>query len=166
MRNGNTMLVLIDPDGYNAGLAQAGLSPDWVVFGDFQLESDIVSAHGGQKRFYNFTDFPVKNGSMVVTNPKDIVTQALPSIPALNTSMQATLLDMKLGQWTNGSLTDPAQAYSTAVFMLMQAVDDMAQAKQLGQEEEQQEEEEAKRKKNFLLMIISVILMVCFHLAP
>jgi hypothetical protein len=98
---------------------------------------------------------------MVVPNPKDIVTKALPSIPSLNSSMQATLLDMKLAQWTNGSLSDPVQAYSTAVFMLMQAVDSMAQAKQLGQKEEKEEEEEEKRKKNFFLLIVSVVLMVC-----
>lgn len=95
-------------------------------------------------------------------NPKDIVTKALPSIPRLRTSMQATFLDMKLDQWTNGSLTNPAQAYSIAVFMLMQAVEDMAQAKQLGQqEEEREEEEEARRKKNLMLLIISEVLMVC-----
>lgn len=161
MKEATTSLDLTDSDGYSAGLATAGLSPDWVVLGDYKLESDIVSPHGGQKQYYKFSNFPIQNDSMVVPNPKDIVTKALPSIPSLNSSMQATLLDMKLAQWTNGSLSDPVQAYSTAVFMLMQAVDSMAQAKQLGQKEEKEEEEEEKRKKNFILLIVSVVLMVC-----
>jgi hypothetical protein len=161
MAQTTTSLTLTDSDGYNAGLAKAGLSPDWILFGDYTIESESASRRG-YKAFYKFSNFPIKNDSMVVPNPKDIVTKALPSIPSLKTSMQATLLDMKLSQWRNGSLTDPAQAYSTAVFMLMQAVDSMAQAKELGEKEEKEEEEEEKRKKNFILMIVSVVLMVCF----
>ena len=55
---------------------------------------------------------------------------------------------------------DAAEAYSTPVFMLMQAVDSMAQAKALGAQEEKAEEEEEKRRKNFILLIVSVLLMV------
>jgi hypothetical protein len=136
-----TSLVLTDPDGYSAGLTEARLSLDCVVFGDFQIESDVVSPHGSQRGYYKFTDFPIKNESMVVPKPKDIVTKAFSNIPSLRNSMQAMLLDMKMGRWTNGSLTDPAQAYSIAGFMFMQAVEDMAQAKQLGQQEEKKEEQ-------------------------
>lgn len=78
---------------------------------------------------------------MVVPNPKDIVTKGLGDIRALRLDMEATLLDMMLGQWAGGSLADAAEAYSTPVFKLMQAVDGMAQAKSLGKEEEKIEEE-------------------------
>lgn len=103
---------------------------------------------------------------MVVPNPKDIVTQGLGNITALLSDMQDTALDIMAGYWTNGSVDDPAQVYSPPVFMLMQAVDDMAQAKELGQEEQQQEEEEEReRKENVILLIISVVFMVS-HLNP
>lgn len=110
---------------------------------------------------YSFTGFPIKNESMVVPNPKDIVQQAIPSFPDLRVSMQATLLDFMLGQWYNGSMSDAAQAYSSPVFMLLQGVEGMAQAKKVGQEEKEAEEKEAEeKKKNFILTIVSVVLMV------
>ncbi|MCJ1310400.1 hypothetical protein MMC25_004064 [Agyrium rufum] len=154
-----TALTLTDENGYLRGLTQAGLDPDWVVLGDYSFDRDVTAPHRGRKFHYAFAGFPVENTSMVVPDPKIIVTQGLGSIPDLLLDMQATLLDMVLGIWSNGSVTDPAQACSTPVFMLMQAVDGMAQAKQLGQQEQQEEEEEAKCKKDFILLIVSVVLM-------
>lgn len=113
-----------------------------------------------RKVYFKFTGFPTKNESMVVPNPKDIVTKALPDIPGLITDMKATMLDLMLAQWYNGTSADAAQAYSMPVFMLMQAVENMAEAKKLGTQEKQQEEEEEKRKKDFILLIVSVALMV------
>jgi hypothetical protein len=104
---------------------------------------------------------------MVVPNPKDIMTKAVPHIPSLRDDMQSTVYDMMLGQWTGGSLDDPAQVYSTAVFSMMQAIDSMAKAKKLGEEEKEAEEKEAEeKKKNFILMIISVVLVVSESLLP
>ncbi|OJJ96909.1 hypothetical protein ASPACDRAFT_1859003 [Aspergillus aculeatus ATCC 16872] len=154
-----TALTLTDSDGYEAALANFGLEADWVTLGDYEKDLDFVAPHASKKFEYKFTGFPNQNDSMVVPNPKDIVTKGLGSIPNLKTSMQATLLDIMMGVWTNGTSSDAALAYSTPVFLLMQAVDEMAQAKALGQQEEKEEEEEAKRKKNFILLIVSVVLM-------
>lgn len=155
-----TALTLTDENGYSAGLANAGLAPDWVALGDYEIDHDITSPHGGRKLTLKFTGFPIENSTMVVPNPKDIITKGLGSIPSLRASMEATLLDIVLGDWSGGSTSDAAQAYSTAVFMLMQAVDGMAQAKTLGEQEQQEEEEEERRKKDFILLIVSVVLMV------
>ena len=155
-----TALTLTDQNGYQNGLVQAGLETDWVTLGDYEYDRSVSAEHASRKFEYKFTGFPIRNDSMVVPNPKDIVTQAMPDMDGLRTSMQATLLDLMLGQWENGSLSDPSQAYSMPVFMLMQAVDDMAQAKQLGAQEKKTEEEEAERKKNFILLIISIVLAV------
>lgn len=151
-----TTLTLKDNDGYTKALADVGLSPDWVDFGDYETDKEIP--HRTYK--YKFTGFPIENSTMVVPNPKDIVTEGLGSISQLRLDMEATLLDMMLGMWDGGATDDPAQAYSTPVFMLMEAVDSMVQAKALGQQEQQDEKEEEKRKKNFILLIISVVLMV------
>lgn len=111
-----------------------------------------------------FTGWPIKNESMVVQNPKDIVTKGLPNIPDLRSDMETTLLEMIGGRWMGGDARDAALAYAPAVFMLQQAVDSMTQAKVLGQQEEkEEEEEERKRKENFILLIISVVFMVSVH---
>lgn len=97
----------------------------------------------------------------MVPNPKDIVPKALGGMEDLQVSLEATLIDAMFSDYIGGSLQDAVQAYSVPVFMLMQAVDSMAQAKALGQkEEEKEEEEERKRKENLILLIVSVVLMV------
>ncbi|CAD0113390.1 unnamed protein product [Aureobasidium uvarum] len=156
-----TTLTLRDADGYNSALLKAGLSPDWVTMGDYEKDHLEDGGRASRNWRYKFSDFPVQNTSMVVPNPKDVITNGLGSVEDLRRQMQATLLDMILGIWTGGSIQDPAQAYSTPVFMLMEAVENMAQAKALGKQEEQAEEaEEEKRKKNFILLIISVVFLV------
>ena len=155
-----TTLILSDHKAYDTALTNAGIDEDWVEYSTYTYTLDFVQPHASRRFEYKFADFPTKNASMVVPNPKDIVTEGIGSIPALRTAMQATLLDIMLGQWTNGSVSDAAQAYSVPVFLLMQAIDDMETAKKLGAEEKKEEEEEEKRKKDFILLIVSVVLMV------
>ncbi|KAK5111586.1 hypothetical protein LTR85_011815 [Meristemomyces frigidus] len=131
-----------------------------MVFGDHEVDKTFTAPRAGRKFEYKFTGYPVENATMVVPNPKDIVTQGLGSIPDLQIAMEATLMDMILGNWADGSTADAAQAYSTPVFMLMEAVDSMAQAKALGKQEQKEEKEEEKRKKDFILLIVSVVLMI------
>jgi len=45
------------------------------------------------------------------------VTKGLGDLPALRNSMEAMMFDLILGQWFDGSIEDPAQAYSVPVFM-------------------------------------------------
>lgn len=155
---------LIDEDGWDKALAKQGISPDYVEFGTYHRHQHIdnIGGRGGvQDWTYYFTDFPVKNETMVVPNPKDIILKALPSIPDLRADMQATVYDMMLGQWVGGSFSDPSQVYSTPVFTIIQAIEGMAQCKKLGKTEKDEEEEEKEEKKrNFILTIVSVALIV------
>lgn len=156
-----TAFKLTDAQGYDAGLAKAGLLQNWVDRGDYTMVYTFEAPRvGSLKRDYKFSGFPIKNESMVVPNPKHIVTNALPNIPALRDEMQATLMDIMLGQWLNGSSSDAADAYSTLVFMFIQGIEGMAEAKKLGQQEKKTEQEEEKRKKDFIVMIVSVVLLV------
>ncbi|KAK3938836.1 glycoside hydrolase superfamily [Diplogelasinospora grovesii] len=158
--NGPTALTLRDQDAYNAALATAGLFPDWVVLGDYSITREVTMPHGGRKWNLRFAGFPIQNASMVVPNPKDIVTKGIGNIPSLRSDMAATAVSIMTGFWSGGGIDDPAQAFSAPVFMLMEAVDGMAQAKQLGQQEEQtEEEEERKRRENIILLIVSVVFM-------
>lgn len=155
-------MTLTDEDGWNAKLTDEGLSSDYVTFGDYLRKQMYHSPRGTITPFeYKFSGFPIKNESMVVPNPKEIVQQAIPSFPDLRTSMQATQLDFMLGQWYNGSMLDAAEAYSSPVFMLLQGVDGMATAKKIGQEEKEAEEKAAEqKKKDFILTIVSAVLIV------
>ncbi|KAJ5238541.1 hypothetical protein N7468_003160 [Penicillium chermesinum] len=154
--------TLTDEDGWDKNLTNSGISPDYVTYGDYtRKQTPNVATHGMTEWKYYFKNFPIKNESMVVPNPKDIMNQALPHIPTLLDDMQATVYDIMLGQWVGGNLNDPSQVYSTAVFSIMQAIDSMAKAKKLGEEEKEAEEKEAEeKKKNFILMIVSVVLVV------
>ncbi|KAJ5100662.1 glycoside hydrolase [Penicillium angulare] len=160
---------LIDEDGWQKKLQDEGISDSYVSYGDYtrHQHTDPAGGRGRSEYDYSFENFPIKNDSMVVPNPKDIMSQAVPHIPTLRNDMQATVYDMILGQWIGGTLDDPAQVYSTAVFSIMQAIESMAQAKKLGEEEKEAEEEAAEEKKrNFILMIVSVVLVVSEYLLP
>lgn len=102
----------------------------------------------------------MKNECKVVLNPKYIVSQAIPNMPELRNQMKATLLNIMLGQLINSSTANAAEAYSSPVFMLMQGVDGMAQAKQIGEDEKWHNEEAEAKKRDFILTIVSVILIV------
>jgi chitinase len=157
MNHRKTFMTLEDEDGYNAALARAGLAPDWVVLRENEIDKDLTVPHIGRKYTYTFENYPIKNPDLVVPNPKDIVTKGLGSIPELRLSMQATYMEIAVGSYIGGSPMDAAEAFSTPVFLLMQAVENMAQAKALGAHEEEIEEDE---RKNFILLIISVFFLV------
>jgi hypothetical protein len=162
MADETTLMTLRDENGYNAALGRAGIAPDWVVFGKKTVAHDYFMGKGGRGYNYKFSGYPIPNPDMVVPNPKDLVTKGLGNIPELRLSMQATYLEIVLGLYNGGSTMDAVEAYSTPVFMLMQAVDSMAQAKALGVKEKDEEEEEKENKrKKFILLIVSVVLMVC-----
>ncbi|KAG8163304.1 hypothetical protein KVR01_006601 [Diaporthe batatas] len=155
-----TELRLRDHDGFAKALATAGLLEDWVDFGDYKIHRTNNNDRPAQSWTLSFHGWPIRNESMVVNNPKDIVTKGLPNIPSLRQEMVASMLEIMGGSWAGGDSRDAALAYAPAVFMLQQAVDSMAQAKELGaQEEKTEEEEERKRKENLILLIIGVALM-------
>lgn len=148
-------------DDFTKGLARAGLLDEWVDLGDYEIERTNYEARPPHRGIVRFEGWPNKNESMVVQNPKKIVTDGLTDIPKLRSDMEGTMMEIAAGRWTGGDTRDAALAYAPAVFMLQQAVDSMAQAKELGEEEEKtQEEEERERKANLIVMIISVVLLV------
>jgi hypothetical protein len=113
-------LTLTDSDGWSAKRTDEGIDSSYVEFGDYTRKQYYASNLGMRVFGYNFNNIPIKNESMMVPNPKDIVSPAIPNMPALRNQMKATLLDIMLGQWINGSTSNAAEAYSSPVFMLMQ----------------------------------------------
>lgn len=87
MANNPTTLTLKDKDNYTSALTKGGITPDWVHFGDHEVDKDLTSGRGGRNFQYQFHGYPIAKDNMVVPNPKDIVTKALPSIPKLRREM-------------------------------------------------------------------------------
>lgn len=154
-------LTLNNKDGYEKALADAGIDPAWTTFGDYEQLRDVVFPRASRTFHYRFKNFPIAKPDMVLPNPKDVITKGLTHIPDIQLDMKATLLDIYMAQWLDGSVQDPGQVYSIPVFTLMQGIEGMAQAKELGKKEKEKEEkEEEERKKNIILLVFTVILLV------
>lgn len=82
-------------------------------------------------RLIAWSPYPAEADSITVPNPKDLVTAGLNNIMDTRIKIAATWADMVVGYW-NGSYIDVAQVLSVPVFMLEQAVDAMAQVKDIG----------------------------------
>ncbi|KAK6223391.1 hypothetical protein LQW54_000509 [Pestalotiopsis sp. IQ-011] len=145
--------TLEDSDGfYNALQSTYGIEKDWVTLGTWSNPnngpcSGGVGGGGSGKNldkrcdeiniyYYNY---PQVSGDVTVSNPKDVVTAALPSIGNLQTTILARQMDLMMGQWT-GPTDDLLQVISMPVFLMVQAVQSMQSAKQQAEEEEEEED--------------------------
>ncbi|SPQ22989.1 a8ef266c-8802-41e8-87ee-6caa1a908fce [Thermothielavioides terrestris] len=99
-----------------------------------------------------YKDLQARHGvnSTWVTFGTDIITQALPKIGGLQTTIAARLTDLAYGAWY-GPTDDVLQVISMPVFMIQQALESMAHVKAIG-------EEQAKRDKiNLILEILGIV---------
>jgi hypothetical protein len=98
---------------------------------------------------------------MVLPNPKDLAALGFSNYTTLRNNMLNTLFNLKANQYSGGDQTDPVQVYSVSVFLLMQAVDNMAQAKSLAQTEQQDEQKQSAAEKQAIIdLIVGIVLMV------
>ncbi|OBT68746.1 hypothetical protein VE03_02225 [Pseudogymnoascus sp. 23342-1-I1] len=139
--------------GFYAELQELyGILPEWVVLGDEDFGEPCVDAPrcitiDQRKRGF---PIPAPDEKIIVPNPKEVMTAAQPRIANLTNALFSAEIDLNLGSWL-GPAVDLVEVLSMPVFMIMQAIDSMLQAKDIG--EEMREEE----RRNFILMIISII---------
>jgi glucan 1,3-beta-glucosidase len=88
--------------------------------------------------------------SFTPTNPKDIITQALPQISSMQDSILARQMDISSGTWNNGT-DDVVEVLSMPVFMISQALEAMANVKEVG------EKEKKEKKVALILEILGII---------
>ncbi len=62
---------------------------------------------------------PISSGNITVSNPKDIITNALPTLGDLQTTIISRQMDLALSQWT-GPTDDILQVVSMPVFLIVQ----------------------------------------------
>ena len=131
---------LINSTGFYQTLqSQYGINSSWVTFGDTGGPINAGPCSGPSSRYgcvhtdYRFVGVPTAASNIDIPNPKDVITQALPTLGTLQNGILARQMDLNLGNW-NGSSDDLLQCFSMPVFMIDQAVDAMATAKSLGQQ--------------------------------
>jgi hypothetical protein len=93
--------------------------------------------------------------SFIPTNPKDIITQALPQISSMQDSILARQMDISSGTWNNGT-DDVVEVLSMPVFMISQALEAIANIKEVGE----------KEKKDKKVALILEILGIIFAFIP
>jgi chitinase len=100
-------------------------------------------------------NFPRKKASITITDPKQVMESAIPTIDGIRQQFKAAVLSITLGMY-NATLdpSDAATALSTPVQMLAQAVAHMENVKDIGGEIEE------KKKKETILLIVSLVLMI------
>ena len=147
--------TLDDENGFfNEIATRYGIDKSWVKWGDEVTQRSCSGSspdNDCEPVVQSLMNYPQAADDFDVTNPKDVITTALPGIQGMQLQMTATQIEMKLGLWS-GSYEDVVQVYSVPVFMLAQAVDSMAQVKDIGEQEQESEE------KNLILLIVSAVL--------
>lgn len=153
---------LIDADGFYGNLSAAyGIDQSWIQFGTQPLDLTCTPAmykDGCLPLHRTYTGFPIKgpDSDIVVSNPKDIMTQALPNMQNLTSTMYAAKIELALGSWL-GTADDVVQSVSMAVFMLSQAVVNMQSVVEIGDSYEA-----AEKKKMINDILMGVLLVVPF----
>lgn len=93
---------------------------------------------------------PQAASSFTPTNPKDIITQALPQVSTLQDTILARQMDVSSGIWNNGT-GDVVEVLSMTVFMISQALQAMTTVKQIG------EKEKKEKKIALVLKILGIV---------
>jgi hypothetical protein len=94
---------------------------------------------------------PTLKSDFQMPDPKAIVENALPGIEELAVAMTAGIMDITLGIW-EGNNEDLAEVLAMPVFLFIQAIESMENAKEIGEHLEEEE------RKNLIITIITALL--------
>ncbi|PYH85075.1 exo-1,3-beta-D-glucanase [Aspergillus uvarum CBS 121591] len=154
--------TLKNASGFYGELASTyGINQTWVTFGNqggpVRQIGHCTPGDCSDGTDYRYVNIPkaVKSNQMDVTNPKDIITAAWPSIGTLQNNILARELDLNLGAWAGG-MQDLLETFSMPVLMLQQAIASMASVKAIG-------EKQAKEDK---IKLVLEILGIAFAFLP
>jgi glucan 1,3-beta-glucosidase len=103
----------------------------------------------------SYIGIPQAAPNFTPTNPKDIVTSALPQISSIQDDIMARQIDVASNTWGNDT-DDVVETISMPVFMISQAVQAMGSVKDIGEQQ----------KKEDQLKLVLLILGIVFTLIP
>lgn len=150
---------LMDEKGFYDSLsADYGIDRSWVQFGERNFDetcSPVMDKTGCVAVHAEYMGYPVEapTSAITVTNPKDIMTKALPNIQNLTATISVAKIELALGSWLGGT-DDLVQSLSMAVFMLSQAVTSMQEVVEVA------DSYEATQKKKMINDILMGVLLV------
>ncbi|GKZ69379.1 hypothetical protein AnigIFM50267_004574 [Aspergillus niger] len=153
---------LVDAEGFYGNLsANYGIDKTWIEFGKQEHKEPCTPQmykNGCAAVDRTYIGFPVKaaDSAITVTNPKDIMTQALPNIQNLTDTITTAKIEIALGSWMDTD-DDIVQSLSLAVFLLSQAVASMQSVVAVAESYEA-----AQKKKMINEMLMGVLLVVPF----
>ncbi|KAK1847219.1 alpha-glucanase [Colletotrichum chrysophilum] len=154
--------TLSDPDGFYAAVQQdLGIEKDWISFGDWHQTGECVDApdwrppgtkvHCREAQLYK-KGLPVSSNNVKVSNPKDVIEAALPSISDL--SMRVLNMYIMAGLGYADDTGDVVTAIAMPVLMLEGVIENMKEIKSIGAAQRDLE------KKRLVLEILSIVLFV------
>jgi GH18 family chitinase len=148
-------MTLRDSAGFDKALGDLGIDREWIYFGEHIEEIKCAPGTGGTGVCVDFEltiqGYPKFKAEWEVPNPKDIMTEAMKNLQKLYTELAVAMFEIGYGTW-EGSNSDVVEVLSMPIFMMTQAVDGMAQAKEIG------EDWEAEENKDLILTIITAVL--------
>ena len=150
--------TLRDSDGFFKALSSKyGIQQSWVQFSTTNVVTlcphrAIVACV--QNDVTNI-GLPQAASGFTPTNPKDIITQALPQISTMQDSILSRQLDVMSNNWANNT-DDLVETFSMPVFMIAQAVASMNSVKDIA----------AQQKKEDQIKLVILILGIIFSFIP
>ncbi|KAJ4251832.1 hypothetical protein NW762_011129 [Fusarium torreyae] len=99
-----------DEKGFYKGLLdEAGIEKDWVEWAEQDMEKDIC--HGNDYEMHNNWLKHIENESKIeISNPKEVLDEAIPSTDELITVAVVTFADMWIGR-SDADLADIVMSY-------------------------------------------------------
>ncbi|KAK4450304.1 integrin alpha N-terminal [Podospora aff. communis PSN243] len=155
--------TLQDQTGFEAALInELGIMPEWVKWEDWDSVPDPDCSRGFADECTDYHQwvrghFPRQADNVVIPNPKTILDQAMDQFLALKHQFLAAALGLGTMAWdTSGgkSGNDAIIGLGMPVMLLAQAVENMAQIKDIGA---QIEEKERTQK---IMFIVSMVLLI------
>lgn len=148
---------LRDKAGFEEALVtDLGMQPDWILWEDWDSYPECEGQPGDCVEVHQWLrNFPRKADEITVGDPKKVLEEALPHIDELRNQFLSAVLGVGLATYDpERDWNDAAVALAVPVQLLAQAVDNMANVKELGGEIEEQ------KKKETILFLVSLVLLV------
>ncbi|RAH87503.1 hypothetical protein BO86DRAFT_300109 [Aspergillus japonicus CBS 114.51] len=141
-------------------LSDYGLQSSWVQLGERVIQNycsptatNTLTGSICHEQTYTWKGYPVAATDLVVADPATIIQTTLPNIQNLTETLTLTRILISSGAW-GGSLDDIVLSVSTAVFTLVQAVQNMAQIEAIATQYEE------AQKKELIEEIIGALFLV------
>lgn len=135
--------TLKDSAGFYSALSSIyNIDPSWVEFATTQVKTScapIPSIAPCAETNVTNIGIPQAAKDFTPTNPKSIITNALPQIGSIQDTILARQIDIASNTWGNDT-DDVVQTISMPVFMLSQAVDAMNSVKDIAKQQKKEDQ--------------------------